>query len=41
MPDDWETRFGLDPDDSSDGSLDPDGDGYTNLEDYLNGLVTR
>ena len=39
MPDAWEARFGLDRDDPSDGALDPDGDGYTNLEDYLNSLV--
>jgi pectate lyase len=39
MPDDWEARLGLDPGDKSDGSSDPDGDGYTNLEDYLNSLV--
>jgi hypothetical protein len=39
IPDDWETEQGFDPEDSADGALDPDGDGYTNLEDYLNGLV--
>ena len=38
MPDDWERDHGLDPRDASDGSRDRDGDGYTNLEDYLNGL---
>ncbi|MBU1346284.1 MAG: pectate lyase [Alphaproteobacteria bacterium] len=38
MPDDWETAHGLDPA-ASDGALDPDGDGYTNLEDWLNGLI--
>lgn len=37
MPDRWESRFGLDPEDSSDHSGDLDGDGYTNLEEYLNG----
>jgi parallel beta-helix repeat protein len=38
MPDDWERARGLDPrrDDSRD---DRDGDGYTNVEEYLNGLV--
>jgi hypothetical protein len=41
MPDEWERGRGLDPDDPADGPLDPDGDGYTNLEDYLNGLVCR
>ena len=39
MPDDWEKEHGLDPHDSSDGNADPDNDGYTNLEDYLNGLI--
>jgi pectate lyase len=39
MPDEWETRSGLDRNDPSDGAIDPDGDGYTNLEDYLNSLV--
>ncbi len=39
MPDDWETSIGLDPADGSDGASDRDGDGYTNLEDYLNSLV--
>jgi pectate lyase len=37
MPDEWEIRYGLNPDDPSDGPLDKDGDGYTNLEEYLNG----
>ncbi len=39
MPDSWETSHGLDPDDPSDGSRDRDGDGYTNIEEYTNGLV--
>jgi len=39
MPDDWETANGLNPKNDSDGSLDIDGDGYTNLEEYLNRLV--
>jgi hypothetical protein len=39
MPDDWEEKAGLDPGDPSDGPIDPDGDGYTNLEDYLNSLA--
>jgi hypothetical protein len=37
MPDDWEKRFALNPNDPSDGAQDKDGDGYTNLEEYLNG----
>jgi len=39
MPDDWEESVGLDPTDATDGPRDRDGDGYTNLEDYLNSLV--
>jgi pectate lyase len=37
MPDWWEKKYGLDPNDPSDASKDSDGDGYTNLEEYLNG----
>ncbi len=37
MPDWWEKKYGLDPNDPSDASKDADGDGYTNLEEYLNG----
>jgi hypothetical protein len=37
MPDDWERRHGLAPQDPNDRNLDPDGDGYTNLEEFLNG----
>ncbi|MEX0748083.1 MAG: glycoside hydrolase family 88 protein, partial [Rhodothermales bacterium] len=36
MPDRWERTHGLDPDDGSDHRSDLDGDGYTNLEEYLN-----
>lgn len=39
MPDDWERERGLDPADATDGSRDRNGDGYTNLEDWLNGLI--
>jgi len=39
MPNQWETRKGFNPADAADGALDPDGDGYTNLEDYLNWLA--
>jgi len=37
MPDEWEGRYGLDPKDASDNAKDKDGDGYTNVEEYLNG----
>jgi pectate lyase len=37
MPDDWEHGRGLDPG-RDDGAADRDGDGYTNLEEYLNSL---
>jgi hypothetical protein len=37
IPDWWERKYGLDPNDPSDGAKDSSGDGYTNLEKYLNG----
>ncbi|UCG59326.1 MAG: hypothetical protein JSU70_07405 [Phycisphaerales bacterium] len=37
MPDAWEKRFGLKSNDPSDGSKDADADGYTNVEEWLNG----
>ena len=37
MPDDWERRYRLNPRDPADANLDPDRDGYTNIEEYLNG----
>jgi hypothetical protein len=37
MPDDWENKHGLDPQDSTDASGDKDNDGYANIEEYLNG----
>ncbi len=40
MPDSWEIAHGLNPNDSSDAAGDRDGDGYTNLEEYLNTLGT-
>jgi hypothetical protein len=39
IPDDWEKAHGLNPNDASDASKDLNGDGYTNLEKYLNSLV--
>jgi hypothetical protein len=36
MPDIWEEQFGLNPSDPTDGPMDADGDGYTNIEEYLN-----
>ncbi|HSV27757.1 MAG TPA: hypothetical protein VLH60_07675 [Sedimentisphaerales bacterium] len=38
MPDEWEKRHGLDPFDTSDGPEDSNGDGYTNVEEYLNSI---
>lgn len=34
MPNDWERKFGLNANDPADASLDKDGDGFTNLEEY-------
>lgn len=39
IPDAWETAHGLNPHDPADAGLDRDGDGYTNVEEYLNNLV--
>ncbi len=36
MPDSWERAYGLDPRDPSDASGDLNGDGYTNVEEFLN-----
>jgi hypothetical protein len=41
MPDDWEKAHGLNPNDPSDASTDLNGDGYTNIEDFINGLDPR
>jgi hypothetical protein len=38
MPNDWETQHGLAPNGASDSAGDLNGDGYTNIEDFLNGL---
>jgi hypothetical protein len=39
IPDAWEKQHGLNPTDATDGNKDLTGDGYTNLEKYLNSLV--
>lgn len=41
LPDDWETAHGLNPNDGSDAVKDSNGDGYTNIEDFINGLDPR
>lgn len=41
MSDEWERGRGLDPANAADGAEDDDGDGYTNLEEYLHSLTRR
>ena len=38
MPDQWEIEVGLNPSDPSDANDDCNGDGYTNIEKYINGI---
>ncbi|MFH6957177.1 polysaccharide lyase [Flavobacterium aquidurense] len=38
IPDAWEKKFGLNPNDASDANKDTNGDGYTNIEKYFNGI---
>ena len=38
IPDAWELKYGLNPLDAQDASQDKNGDGYTNIEDYINGI---
>lgn len=38
MPDEWEKKYGLNPNDPSDAVKDMNGDGYTNIEKYINGI---
>ena len=37
MPDEWEEAHGLDPNDASDATLDADGDGISNLDEFKQG----
>ena len=39
MPDEWENAHGLDPQNAADGNQDADGDGYLNIEEFLNELA--
>ena len=41
MPDEWETENGLNPQDASDANKDCTGDGYTNIEKYINDIPTN
>jgi len=38
MPDSWELKYKLDPNNPADAVLDSNGDGYTNIEKYINGI---
>jgi hypothetical protein len=38
IPDAWERKYGLNPNDRADAAQDASGDGYTNIEKYINGL---
>ena len=39
MPDSWEKQHRLNPHNASDAAADRDGDGYTNIEEFLNSVV--
>ena len=41
MPDAWEVANGLNPNDPADANMDCNGDGYTNIEKYINGIDTK
>lgn len=41
IPDEWEKKFSLDPFSGDDASLDPDTDGFTNLEEFQAGTDPR
>jgi hypothetical protein len=38
MPDEWEVKYGLNPNDPSDSTTDLSGDGYTNIEKFIDGI---
>ena len=38
IPDKWEKKHRLNPNDPADAKLDSNNDGYTNIEDYINGI---
>ena len=41
MPDEWEQQNGLNPNDPADANGDLNGDGYTNIEKYINAIPTQ
>ena len=41
IPDAWEKMNGLNPNDASDAKRDQNNDGYTNIEDYINGINSK
>jgi hypothetical protein len=41
MPNDWENKYGFNPNNASDGNEDTDKDGYTNVEEFLNGTLPK
>jgi hypothetical protein len=41
LPDAWETEYGLNSHDAADNTTDLDGDGYTNVEELINGTDPR
>jgi hypothetical protein len=41
MPDEWELANGLNPNDPADANGDLNGDGYTNIEKYINAIPTQ
>jgi hypothetical protein len=41
LPDTWEKAHGLNPSDPADAGADSNSDGYTNIEDFINGRDPR